>query len=306
MARDGATIKGVRTPTFTQITYDVADRIATITLNRPEKLNAFTGTMMHELIAAMDLVDGDDGVRAVVFTGAGRGYCAGADLSSGGATFGGAASTDPVAESVTGTVDERIRDGGGRLTLRLFESRKPLIAAINGPAVGVGATMTLPMDIRLASSAAKFGFVFARRGIVPEACSSWFLPRLVGISTAAEWCFSGRVFSADEALAGRLVRSVHAPDDLLPVAYGLAGEIATNTSAVSVALTRQMLWRMLGADHPMEAHKVDSRAIAALGQGTDAREGVSAFLEKRPAQFRGSPVTDIPDFVPWWDDRPFC
>ncbi len=292
-------------PSFTQIRYDVADRIATVTLDRPEKLNAFTGTMMHELIAAMDLVDADDGVRAVVFTGAGRGYCAGADLSSGGATFGGAAATGTVAESVSGTVNERIRDGGGRLTLRLFESRKPLIAAINGPAVGVGATMTLPMDIRLASSAAKFGFVFARRGIVPEACSSWFLPRLVGISKAAEWCFSGRVFSADEACAGGLVRSVHAPDELLGAAYDLAGEIATNTSAVSVALTRQMLWRMLGADHPMEAHKVDSRAIWELGRGVDAREGVESFLEKRPAVFSGSPTTDMPDFVPWWGDHPF-
>ena len=291
-------------PSFTQIRYDVSERVATITLDRPEKLNAFTGTMMHELIAAMDLVDADDGVRAVVFTGAGRGYCAGADLSSGGATFDGAAA-GTVAESVTGVASERIRDGGGRLTLRLFESRKPLIAAINGPAVGVGATMTLPMDIRLASSAAKFGFVFARRGIVPEACSSWFLPRLVGISKAAEWCFSGRVFSADEACTGGLVRSVHAPDDLLNAAYALAAEIATNTSAVSVALTRQMLWRMLGADHPMEAHKVDSRAIWELGRGVDAREGVESFLEKRPAVFSGSPTADMPDFVPWWGEHPF-
>ena len=292
-------------PAFTQIRYDVADRIATVTLDRPEKLNAFTATMMHELLAAMDLVDADDGVRAVVFTGSGRGYCAGADLSSGGATFDGAAATGTVARSVTGTVNERIRDGGGRLTLRLFESRKPLIAAINGPAVGVGATMTLPMDIRLASSTAKFGFVFARRGIVPEACSSWFLPRLVGISKAAEWCFSGRVFAADEALAGGLVRSVHAPDELLDAAYGLAREIADNTSAVSVALTRQMLWRMLGADHPMEAHKVDSRAIWELGRGVDAREGVESFLEKRPAVFSGSPTADMPDFVPWWRERLF-
>ena len=200
---------------------------------------------------------------------------------------------------------EKIRDGGGRVTLRLFESRKPLIAAINGPAVGVGVTMTLPMDIRLASTSAKFGFVFARRGIVPEACSSWFLPRVVGISKAAEWCFSGRVFGADEALAAGLVRSLHDPDDLLPAAYELAREIATSTSAVSVALTRQMLWRMLGADHPMEAHIVDSRAIWELGRGRDAREGVTSFLEKRPAQFEGSPTKEMPDFVPWWAERPF-
>ena len=292
-------------PAFAEITYDVADRVATITLDRPDRLNAFTGRMMHELIAAMDLVDADDGVRAVVFTGSGRGFCAGADLAAGGATFDGGSEQGTVAPDGAGGADERRRDGGGRLTLRLFESRKPLIAAINGPAVGVGVTMTLPMDLRLASSNAKFGFVFARRGIVPEACSSWFLPRLVGISKAAEWCFTGRVFGPDEALAAGLVRSVHAPDDLLPAALALASEIATNTSAVSVAVTRQMLWRMLGADHPMEAHIVDSRAIWELGKGKDAREGVESFLEKRPAAFSASPTTDMPDFVPWWDQRLF-
>ncbi len=291
--------------TFTEIIYDVADRIATITLNRPDKLNAFTGTMMREIISAMDLVDADDGVRAVVFTGSGRGYCAGADLASGGDTFDGGSRSGAVPDLGPGAADERIRDGGGRVTLRLFESRKPLIAAINGPAVGVGVTMTLPMDIRLASSTAKFGFVFARRGIVPEACSSWFLPRVVGISKAAEWCFSGRVFGADEALSAGLVRSLYEPDALLPAAYELAGEIASNTSAVSVALTRQMLWRMLGADHPMEAHIVDSRAIWELGRGPDAREGVVSFLEKRPPAFTGSPTADMPDFVPWWQERPF-
>ena len=200
---------------------------------------------------------------------------------------------------------ERLRDGGGRLTLRLFESRKPLIAAINGPAVGVGVTMTLPMDIRLASTSAKLGFVFARRGIVPEACSSWFLTRVVGLSQALEWTFSGRVFGADEALAGGLVRSLHAPDDLLPAAREIAAEIAQNTSAVSVAMTRHMMWKMLGADHPMEAHKVDSRAIKALGQGADAKEGVVSFLEKRPAEFTMSAATDMPDFFPWWEERRF-
>lgn len=289
---------------FREIRYDVAARVATITLDRPEKLNAFTGTMMRELIAAMDLADADDGVRAVVFTGSGRGFCAGADLASGGDTFNATAKAGSAGESDEVDV-ENIRDGGGRVTLRLFESRKPLIAAINGAAVGVGVTMTLPMDIRLASTSAKFGFVFARRGIVPEACSSWFLPRVVGISKAAEWCFSGRVFGADEALAAGLVRSLHDPDELLPAAYALAQEIATSTSAVSIALTRQMLWRMLGADHPMEAHIVDSRAIYELGRGRDAREGVTSFLEKRPAEFDASPTKDMPDFVPWWADRPF-
>ena len=295
---------------YSQIRYEVAGRVLTITLNRPERLNAFTGTMMYEMIDAFDRADADDTIRAIVVTGEGRGYCAGADLGAGAATFDPSSSRgDTRAATGQAAVDEaldRLRDGGGRLTLRIYECRKPVIAAINGPAVGIGITMTLPMDIRLASTKARMGFVFARRGIVPEACSSWFLPRVVGISKAAEWCYSGRVFDADEALQGGLVRSIHEPDELLPAAYALAEEIAENTSAVSVAVTRQMLWRMLGADHPMEAHKVDSRAIAALGQGTDAREGVSAFLEKRPAQFRGSPVTDIPDFVPWWDDRPFC
>ena len=301
----GGIIAGVTTTPFTEIRYDVADRVATITLDRPDRLNAFTGRMMREVIEAMDLADADDGVRAVVFTGAGRGFCAGADLAAGGATFDGSSSKGTVAEAIAGTLDERIRDGGGRVSLRLFDSRKPLIAAINGPAVGVGVTMTLPMDIRLASSSAKFGFVFARRGIVPEACSSWFLPRLVGISKATEWCFTGRVFGPDEALSGGLVRSIHEPDDLLPAAYALAGEIASNTSAVSVAVTRQMLWRMLGADHPMEAHVVDSRAIWELGKGKDAREGVESFLEKRPAAFSASPTTDTPDFMPWWENRPF-
>ena len=294
---------------YTQIRYEVADRVLTITLNRPERLNAFTGTMMLEMIDAFDRADADDEVRAIVVTGAGRGYCAGADLGGGGATFDSRANRGDgpavTGEEAVAQALDRLRDGGGRLTLRIYESRKPVIAAINGPAVGIGITMTLPMDIRLASTQAKMGFVFARRGIVPEACSSWFLPRVVGISKAAEWCYSGRVFSAEEALNGGLVRSLHEPEDLLPAAYALAKEIGENTSAVSVAVTRQMLWRMLGADHPMEAHKVDSRAIAALGRGLDAHEGVTAFLEKRPAKFNGSAVGDIPDFVPWWDDRPF-
>jgi enoyl-CoA hydratase/carnithine racemase len=278
---------------FEEILYVVADHVATITLNRPEKLNAFTPTMARELIAAFDRVDADDDVRAVVVTGAGRGFCAGADLSGGGETFGYAAQ------------DTVHRDGGGLVTLRMFECLKPVIGAINGPSVGIGTTMQLPMDLRLASTEAKFGFVFARRGIVPEAASSWFLPRLVGMSRALEWCMTGRVFGPEEALAGGLVRSVHTPDELLPAAYELAREIAENASPVSIALTRQMLWRMAGADHPMEAHKVDSRGIAARGASQDAIEGVMAFLEKRPASFPLTVSQDMPDFFPWWEEREF-
>ena len=285
-------------PAYEQIVYEVADQIATITLNRPDQLNAFTGTMMRELIDAFDQIDADDDVRAVVVTGRGRGFCAGADLSSGGSTF-------DAGDGAGERGIESIRDGGGLVTLRIFELTKPIIAAINGPAVGVGVTMTLPMDIRIASDTAKLGFVFARRGIVPEACSSWFLPRVVGISRAMEWVATGRVFPASEALEGGLLRSVHAPADLLPTAYGLAREIAENTSPVSVALSRQMLWRMLGADHPMEAHKVDSRAIYERGRSADAREGVVSFLEKRPAEFPLKVSADMPSFFPWWEDRPF-
>ncbi|HEV7733898.1 MAG TPA: crotonase/enoyl-CoA hydratase family protein [Candidatus Binatia bacterium] len=280
---------------FTEIRYEVADGVLTITLDRPDKLNAFTVTMMQEMLEAFDRADADDGVRAIIVTGAGRGFCAGADLSGGGGTF----------DYEEHGASAEHRDGGGLVTLRIFESRKPVIAAINGPAVGVGATMTLPMDIRIASSTARFGFVFARRGIVPEACSSWFLPRIVGISQAAEWCYTGRVFPADEALAGRLVSRVVAPEALLDTARAIAREIADNTSAVSVTLTRALLWRMLGADHPMEAHKVDSAAIYEMGRSADAAEGVSSFLQKRPAAFPMKPSTDLPPFYPWWSERKF-
>jgi enoyl-CoA hydratase/carnithine racemase len=301
---------------FETIRLEVEDAIATITLSRPDKLNAFTGRMMHELIAAFDATDADDGVRAVIVTGAGRAFCAGADLSEGAKTFDYAARTDAQSSragqespvQADGRVDyahDAVRDGGGRVTLRIFESLKPVIAAVNGPAVGVGATMQLPMDIRIASSAARFGFVFARRGIVPEAASSWFLPRIVGIAQALEWCMTGRVFDAEEALAGGLVSRVVAPEALLPAARALAREIAENAAPVSVALSRQMLWRMLGADHPMEAHKVDSRAIWARGRSADAKEGVMSFLEKRPARFADRVSADMPDFVPWWADRPY-
>jgi enoyl-CoA hydratase/carnithine racemase len=279
---------------YEQIRYVVDDGVLTITLDRPDRLNAFTTRMMHELIDAFGQADADDAVRAVIVTGAGRAFCAGADLGAGGDTF------DNREEPI-----EEHRDGGGLVTLRIFESKKPVIAAINGPAVGVGATMTLPMDIRIAASSARMGFVFARRGIVPEACSSWFLPRVVGISRAMEWVATGRVFPAEEALAGGLVSRVVEPAALLETARGLAREIADNTSAVSVALARQLLWRMLGADHPMEAHKVDSKCIHWAGRQADAREGVTAFLEKRPARFTLRPSRDMPGFYPWWPKRGF-
>jgi enoyl-CoA hydratase/carnithine racemase len=291
---------------FEHILYDVKDGIAQITLNRPDRLNAFTQTMQDELIEAFDRIDADDDVRCVIVTGAGRGFCAGADLSGGAETFNfSKAVSDAPDGSQPDGADPRIRDGGGKVSLRIFECLKPVIAAVNGPAVGVGATMQLPMDIRIASEAARFGFVFTRRGVVPEACSSWFLPRIVGISAAAEWCFTGRVFDAAEALSRGLVSRVVSPDDLLPTARALAREIADNTAPVSVALSRQMLWRMLGADHPMEAHKIDSRGIFARGQQADAREGVSSFLEKRQPVYPDKVSGDMPAFFPWWPERPF-
>jgi enoyl-CoA hydratase/carnithine racemase len=277
---------------YEQIRYEVADRVLTVTLDRPDRLNAFTARMGDELIDAYSRADADDDVRVVVVTGAGRAFCAGADLGGGGATF----AYQDGAEH---------RDNGGRVSLRLFESTKPVIVAFNGPAVGVGVTMTLPADIRLASTDARFGFVFARRGVVTEAASSWFLPRVVGISRAMEWAATGRVFPATEALAAGLVRSVHAPEDLLPAAYELAAEIVDNTAPVSVALIRQMMWRMLGADHPMAAHQVDSRAMEARGLSEDVKEGIGAFLEKRQAQFPEKVSTGMPEFYPWWPDRPF-
>lgn len=274
---------------YTQITYEVADSIATLTLSRPERMNAFTDVMMREVLDAFDRVDEDDDVRVVIVTGAGeRAFCAGADLGGGGETFAKGGSDIQTSVGVP-------RDGGGMVALRIFDCKKPVIGAINGAAVGVGVTMTLPMDFRLASDTARFGFVFARRGIVPEACSSWFLPRLVGISTATEWCYTGRVFPATEAFERGLVRSVHAPDELLDAARELAREIADNTAPVSVALTRQMLWRMLGADHPMEAHRVDSRGIQSRGASDDAREGVESFLEKRQPVYPVKVSSGLPD-----------
>jgi enoyl-CoA hydratase/carnithine racemase len=286
---------------YTQIILDKRDGIATITLNRPDKMNAYNRTMGEEIMTAMDDIDADDKVRAVIFTGSGeRAFCAGADLTPEG---GGHVFSDPT--QVDDLSDPRVRDGGGLLTLRLFESKKPLISACNGVAVGVGATMQLAMDIRLASETARYGFVFARRGIVPEAASSWFLPRIVGISQALEWCYTGRIFDAAEAKAGGLVRSIHAPVDLLHAAQALAREIADNTSAISVAMTRAMMWRLSATDHPMEAHKIDSRAIYRLSRGDDAKEGIASFLEKRNPMYPGKVSADMPDFYPWWDARPY-
>ena len=288
---------------FETLAYDLDDGVATITLNRPEKLNAFNTQMMKDLIAAFDVTDADDTVKAVIVTGAGRGFCAGADLSAGGETFdyekrGG---EDKAARQRDGVQ----RDGGGLVSLRIYDSLKPVIAAVNGPAVGVGVTMQLPMDIRLASTEARFGLVFARRGLNPEAASSWFLPRLVGVQTALEWCYTGRVFSAQEALDRGLVRSLHAPDELLPAARALAREIAQNTAPVSIAITRQLIWRMAGAPHPMDAHRADSRGIQVRGAMEDAREGVMSFLEKRPAVFPNRVSTDLPDIWPHWQAPEF-
>ena len=282
---------------YNTILYEVQDGILTLTLNRPEALNAFNHEMRDEMIDACDRADADDEVKAIVVTGAGRAFCAGADLASGGNTFN--------AEARTDRKSGLNPDGGGLLTLRLYDLNKPIIAAINGPAVGVGVTMTLAMDIRLASDNAKFGFVFARRGIVPEACSSYFLPRIVGISQALQWCYSGNVFPAEEALEGGLVRALYPKDDLLAAAYAIAEDIRDNTSPVSVTLIRHMMWRMLGADHPMEAHKIDSRGIYYRGKSADSKEGVESFLEKRPAEFPGKVSQDMPEYFPWWDERKF-
>jgi len=281
--------------TYEHIELEIADGIATIWMNRPDKMNAFTELMRYEIIDALDHTDADDDVRAVIFTGRGRAFCAGADLSSGEGTFSRGGSDIMGRNGVP-------RDGGGTVSLRIYESKKPVIGAINGAAVGVGVTMTLPMDIRLASTAAKFGFVFSRRGIVPEAASSWFLPRLVGISQAMEWVASGEVFPAEEAMAGGLIRSVHEPDDLLPAAYALARKLTESSSAVSIAVARKMMWRMLGADHPMAAHKVDSRGILERGRSEDVKEGINSFFEKRAPQFPDKVSDGLGTIFSDWDD----
>ena len=284
--------------TYETLDYQVEDGVLTLTLNRPDRMNAFNGQMRRDLIAAFDAADADDAVRVVIMTGAGRAFCAGADLEKGGDTFNRHKRQDQ-------PEGDDLRDGGGTVSLRIYECTKPVIVAFNGAAVGVGVTMSLPADIRMASTNAKFGFVFARRGITMEACSSWFLPRLVGPMQAAEWVYTGRVFSAEEALKGGLLRSIHEPDELLPAARELAREIADNTSAMSAALNRQLLWRMMAADHPMEAHIIDSRAIAFMGESEDAKEGVSSFLEKRSPEFKLRPSSDKPEFFPWWEERKF-
>jgi enoyl-CoA hydratase/carnithine racemase len=287
----------LKTPSFETLIYEKADGIATVTLNRPERMNAFTPEMMRDLIEVFDVTDADDDVRAVIVTGAGRAFCAGADLGSGGgsSTFDHTGEeTRPLQIKVGGVR----RDGGGRVSLRIYDSLKPVIAAVNGAAVGVGVTMQLPMDIRIASTAAKFGFVFARRGIVPEACSSYFLPRVVGIQAALEWTFTGRVFGAQEALDRGLVRSLHAPEELMGAARSIAREIADNTAPVSVALARQMMWRGLEADHPMEAHIAESHGIMARGVSADAKEGINSFLEKRPPNYPNKVSSELPDIFP--------
>jgi enoyl-CoA hydratase/carnithine racemase len=282
---------------FKTIRYNTADGIATLTLCRPEQLNAFTREMLDELLQAFDAIDADDAVRAVIVTGEGRAFCAGADLSAGAATFRAGGSAD--------YSQEQARDGGGRLTLRIFRCLKPVIAAINGAAVGIGATMTLAMDIRLASDPAKIGFVFARRGIVPEAASSFFLPRIIGISRALEWCYSGRLYTAAEAKAGGLIREIYPQDQLLAAAREMAREIIDHSAPVSIALIRQMMWRGLGMTHPMQAHRVDSRGIMSRGRSADVAEGVQSFLQKRPAKFVDRVSSDMPDYFPWWDEEPY-
>ncbi|ODM71523.1 crotonase/enoyl-CoA hydratase family protein [Bradyrhizobium elkanii] len=292
---------------YETIRYDVAENILSITLNRPEKLNAWNFTMCRELIEVFDRADKDDGIRAIIVTGEGRAFCAGADLSPGADSFD-MEQRVQVRRLPNGAVDysdQNVRDSGGLLTLRIFKCLKPVIAAVNGPAVGIGVNMQLAMDIRIASEAARFGFVFCQRGIVLDAAGSWFLPRIVGVAQALEWCYSGRVFSAQEALAGRLVNKVVPPDQLLATARAVACEIAEKTPPVSVALIRQMMWRMLGVDDPMEAHKIDSRVSYTLGRSADAREGVMAFLEKRPAMFKNRVSADMPDCFPWWTEREY-
>lgn len=277
---------------FENLIYEVEDGVLTLTLNRPEKLNATTEAMNREIIQAFDAADGDDNVRAIVVTGAGRAFCAGADLSGGSETF------DYAVEGIK-------RDGGGLVTLRMFDCKKPIIGAVNGAAVGFGATFTLAMDVRLAAQEARYGFVFSKRGIVPEACATWFLPRIVGVSQALDWIYSGRVFGAEEAKEAGLVRAVYPQSDLLYEARELARSYTAESSAISVALSRQMVWKLLGADHPMEAHKLDSRGVTYMGKSADSREGVASFLEKRPPRFPMKVSTDMPDFYPWWEERTF-
>ena len=273
------------------------DKSLLITFTRPDEMNTFSGKMMVEIMETLDEAESDDSVRSVIFTGSGRAYCAGADLSQGEKTF----DWSKRDSKVNGVAI----DTGGMLTLKLYDFKKPIIAAINGSAVGVGVTMTLPMDVRIASDNAKFGFVFAKRGIVPEACSSWFLPRIVGVSQSLEWMMSGEVFSAEEALKGKLIREVTSQENLVPRALEIAQKFSDKTSAVSVSLTRQMVWKMLGEKHPMSAHKIDSRGVYYLGRSNDVAEGISSFLEKRDPEFSDTVSKNMPEYYPWWKEEEF-
>jgi len=290
-------------PMFETLRYERKDRVATVCLSRPDRMNAFTAQMRLDLIAAFDLTDADDDVRAVIVTGEGPAFCAGADLSKGPSTFDYASRRDDATalEVVNGVA----RDGGGQLALRIFKSLKPIIAAVNGAAVGAGVTMLLPMDIRMASTDAKFGFVFARRGVTPDGVASWFLPRVVGPSAALEWCYSGRLVPAVEAHERGLVRSLHAPEDLIGAARAVALDIADQAAPVSVALTRRLIWRALTMAHPMETHRADSRALRARGGSRDAKEGVAAFLQRRTPQFLDQVSTDLPEVFPGWEEPEF-
>jgi enoyl-CoA hydratase/carnithine racemase len=279
---------------YDAIMYEVTDGILTITLNRPEKLNAVNHTMETELLDAFNRADADDDIRAIIVTGAGRAFSSGADIGGGGFELG----------KEDATVDTH-RDEGGIITLRIYDLKKPTIAAINGLAVGFGVTLTLPMDIRLASEDARMAFVFTRRGVVMESCSSWFLPRIVGIGKAAEWVITGKVVGATEALKHNLVNEVLPSDSLVTRAREIASDIVQNTSAISVCLCRQLLWKMLGANHPIEAHRLDSKYVFWTSKQADAREGVLSFMEKRPPKFPMKPSRDMPKFYPWWSEQPF-
>lgn len=284
---------------YETIRYSVDEHIATITMNRPHRLNAFTYEMGDEMIAAFDEADGDDDVRAIIVTGESPAFCAGADLSTGVETF------DMVAQTQhAGTFDPKDpkwRDRGGVLNLRIWNALKPVIAAINGASVGIGATMILPMDIRLASVEAKFAYPFSKRGIVWDGCASWFLPRVVGISTAMDWGLTGRTFPAIEAYEAGLVSRVVPAEDLMAEARERARMMAERCAPVSLALMRRMAWRMQGASHPMEAHRIESLGILEAGMGEDAKEGVMSFLEKRAPDFPMKVSSDMPDWHPWWD-----
>lgn len=289
---------------FDTLSIELEGPVAVLTLDRPEVLNAISPLMEREFLHALDLLDADDDVRAVIVTGRGRAFCAGADLSEGGAGF------DVIrraAERATEPVEHGAvpRDGGGMMALRIFQSRKPVIGAINGAAAGAGATVPLAMDVRIAAEGAKFGMVFARRGMSPDAASSWFLPRLVGISRALDWLISGRFFDTEEALEAGYLRSVHPSEELLPAAHEIANALVSDSAPVSVALTRQLLWRMLGANHPMEAHRLESRAILSRSLAADADEGVAAFLEKRRPRFPSTVSVDMPDGFPWLPEPRF-